>query len=88
MKIAVHLKAEVFEWTALDTSRYHQFLVAAKKEIQQKLEEVLRERWDFPDGTGKGGTSTTGNTARRILHHGGRDIVIQMLPDRFQGIIT
>ena len=88
MKIAVHLKAEVFEWTESDTSRYHQFLVAAKKEIQQKLEEVLGERWDFPDGTGKGGTSTTGNTARRILHHGGRDIVIQMLTDRFQGIMT
>ena len=88
MKIAVHLKAEVFEWTESDTNRYHQFLVAAKKEIQQKLEEVLGERWDFPDGTGKGGTSTTGNTARRILHHGGRDIVIQMLPDRFQGIMT
>ena len=62
--------------------------MAAKKEIQQKLEEVLGERWDFPDGTGKGGTSTTGNTAWRILHHGGRDIVIQMLTDRFQGIMT
>ena len=88
MKIAVHLKAEVFEWTESEASRYHKFLVAAKKEIQTKLNEVLGERWDFPDGTGKGGTSTTGNTARNILHHGGRDIVIQMLPDRFRPIMT
>ena len=88
MKIAVHLRAEVFEWTESDKSRYHQFLVAAKKEIQKKLEDVLGEKWDFPDKTGKGGTSTTGNTARNILHHGGRNIVIEMLPDRFQGVMT
>ena len=88
MKIAVHLKAEVFEWTESEASRYHKFLVATKKEIQSKLEEVLGERWDFPDGTGKGGTSTTGNTARNILHHGGREIVIQMLPSRFQPVMT
>ena len=48
---------------------------------------MLGERWDFPDGTGKGGTSTTGNTARNILHHGGREIVIEMLPDRFQEVM-
>ena len=88
MKIAVHLKAEVFEWSEADGSRYHHFLVAAKMEIQKKLEDLLGERWDFPDQTGKGGTSTIGNTARRILHHGGRDIVIQMLPDRFQEVMT
>ena len=87
MKIAVHLRAEVFDWTESKTSRYYRFLEAAKKEIQGKLEEVLGERWDFPDGTGKGGTSTTGNTARKILHNGGRDIVIQMLPDRFRDIM-
>ena len=49
---------------------------------------MLGERCDFPDGIGKGGTSTTGNTARRVLHQGGRDIVIKMLPDRFQGVMT
>ena len=89
MKIAVHLKAEVFEWTESETSRYHVFLKHAKKEIQKKLEDSIGERWDFPDATGKGGTSTTGNTARNILHHhGGRKIVIDMLPERFQGVMT
>ena len=47
--------------------------MATKKEIQKKLEEILGERWDFPYGTGKGGTSTTGN---------------KMLPGRFQPIMT
>ena len=27
--------------------------------MQKKLEEILGERWDFPDTTGKGGTPTT-----------------------------
>ena len=48
---------------------------------------MIGERWDFPGGTGKEGTSTTGNTARRILHHGGRDIIIQMLPDCFHPVM-
>ena len=88
MKIAVHLRAAVFDWSESQTSINEQFLKKAKKEIQQKIEEVIGERWDYPDGTGKGGTSTTGNTARRILHHGGRDIVIQMVPERYQQVMT
>lgn len=39
-------------------------------------EEILGERWDFPDSTGKGGRFTSGNTAWCILHFGGRDIVV------------
>ena len=41
MKIAVHLKAEVFEWTESEAFRYHEFLVATKKETQKKLKELL-----------------------------------------------
>ena len=33
---------------------------------------------------GKGGTTTTGNTAKKILFHGGRKAVIEMLPERYQ----
>ena len=88
MKIAVRLRARVYEWSEAETSHYLRFLKKAKQEIQSKLEDVLGERWDFPDGTGKGGTSTTGNTARRILHHGGREIVLEMLPERFKPAMT
>ena len=55
-----------------------------KKELQSAISDVLGEKWDFPDTTGKGGTSTTGNTARRILYHGGREVVIASFPERFQ----
>ena len=27
----------------------------------------IGEKWDFPDHSGKGGTTTTGNTARRLF---------------------
>ena len=37
-----HLKADVFEWAEPEVSRYHQFLVATKKEIQKKLEAWVR----------------------------------------------
>ena len=86
MKIAVHLRAGVFEWSESPTSINKQFLVNAKKEIQSHIDNILGERWDFPDGAGKGGTSTTGNTARRILHHG-RDIVTQLVPVNYQQIM-
>ena len=87
MKIAVCLRAEVFEWTESEGSHNHQSLRKAKREIQEKIEQMIGKRWDFPDGTGKGVTSTTANTARRSLHHGGRDIIIQMLPDCFQPVM-
>ena len=69
MKVAVHLRAEVFD--------------TAKQQIQDNIMSKIGEPWDFPDQTGKGGTSTTGNTARKILHHN-RKLVIEMLPERFQ----
>ena len=45
------------------------FLVQAKKEIQEKILNEIGVQWDFPDPTGKGGTSTTANTGRNILYH-------------------
>ena len=69
MKVAVHLRAEVFD--------------TAKQQIQDNIMSKIGEPWDFPDQTGKGGTSTTGNTARKILHHNIK-LVIEMLPERFQ----
>ena len=85
MKIAVHLRAAVFDWSESPIS-LKQFLKKAKAEIQNHIQVTLGERWDFPDGCGKGGTSTTGNTVRRLLHQG-RDLVIQMLPSNYQSIM-
>ena len=42
-----------------------------QKGNSEKAERTLGERWDFPDGTGKGGTSTT---QQAILH--GRSFIM------------
>ena len=87
MKVAVHLRAAVFDWSESPSSINKQFLKKAKLEIQAYIEEFVGEKWDIPDGTGKGGTTTTGNTARRILHHS-RDIVIRCVPENYQSIMS
>ena len=83
MKIAVHLRAAVFDWSESPTSHHKQFLVNAKKDIQKKIQDEIGVQWDFPDPTGKGGTSTTGNTARNILHHS-RQLVVEMVPAAYR----
>ena len=85
MKIIVHLRAGVHDWSESKTSLVNQFLKKAKAEVQEKLKNDFGERWDYPDATGKGGTTTTGNTARRILHQANvREAVVQMVPERYQ----
>ena len=46
----VHLRADVFDWPESPTIINKNFLVHAKKKIQLHIEEVIGERWDFPDG--------------------------------------
>ena len=88
MKIAVHLRAAVFVWSESPTSRSHQLLKKVKAEIQEKIENEIGEKWDYPGGTGNGGTTTTGNTARRLLHdEKGREIIVQMLPEKYQQVM-
>ena len=43
MKIAVHLRAGVFDWSEPPTNINKQFLVNAKKEIQSHIEEIIGE---------------------------------------------
>ena len=53
--------------------------------FKEKLQEIIEERtgiqWDKADPTGKGGTSTTGNIARRLLHDE-RNVLISVLSER------
>ena len=86
MKIAVHLRACVLDWSESPSSINKQFLVKAKSEIQAHIEELLGERWDFPEQTGKGGTTTTGNTALHLLHKG-MDVVTQLIPPHYQNVM-
>ena len=85
MKTNVHLCAEVFDWSESPKSVNREALDIAKKDIQKKILEETGVRWDFPDQAGKGGTTTTGNTARRILHNESiRNLIIEMIPEEYR----
>ena len=68
MKLSVHLSAAVFVWTESKTSRQYKFIENAKANLQKKIQANTGIRWDYVDSSGNSGTSTTGNTCRRILH--------------------
>ena len=85
MKFAVHLIAEVLDWTESPTSRSKPFLDAAKKRLQEKNARETNQKWDFPDKTGHGGTTTLGNTAR-ILLDSFQDLIVAEIPERFQPV--
>ena len=80
MKTAIHVKAGVFDWSEAPSSRNKQFLDAAKLEVQGNIFSATGIKWDYPDKAGKGGTTTTGNVARQLLHHQ-REVIISQLPD-------
>ena len=40
----------------------------AKKDLQEKLKVKTGIRWDYADGSGNNGTTTTENICRRLLH--------------------
>ena len=89
MKCAVHVKAAVFTWTETTGSYNSQFLKNAKFEIQKVIVDKCGEKWDYPDQTGKGGTTTTGKTGRRILHNKAiRDLVVGKLPEQYIEIFS
>ena len=82
MKLAVHVKAGVFNWSE-GTSHSSQFLSAAKQQLQNRIFKDLGIQWDVVDKTGRGGTTTTGNVARRLLHSG-RHVILSEIPDDFK----
>ena len=54
MKVAVHLKAGVLDWSV--SKRYQDVLTAAKHLIQNVLLEKTGLRLDFPESSGSAGT--------------------------------
>ena len=81
MKAAVHVKAGVIDWSESPSSINKQFLERAKTEIQERIKtDIHGIKWDVPDSSGKGGTSTTGNVARDLLHNSSnRGIIVTEL---------
>ncbi len=54
-------------WTESKFDRGNQFIELAKTQLKSKNQSATGEYWDFVDGTGHGGSSTTGNCARNLL---------------------
>ena len=85
MGCIVHIHAGVIEWTEAKANS-NLFLKRSKETLQQiLLLELGGIRWDFADSTGHSGNTTTGNTARRLLHCSHtRTSLINTLPQRYQ----
>ena len=65
MTIVLHRKAKVLKWN--ETVSINPTIKKVKRNLQEKILKKSGEKWDFPDHSGKGGTTTTGNTARRLF---------------------
>ena len=68
MKLIVHVEAEIFDWSEEKSSNNHAFLKQKKREKKKHNYRIsfLKKKWDQPDTTGKGGTTTQGNTVRNL----------------------
>ena len=73
------------DWSESKSSIYTCFIKEAKSEIQTQVYEHTGIKLDFPDSTGSGGTTTTGNIARRLLYNAeNRNFPIDQLPEKFK----
>lgn len=68
MKAIVHVKAGTLDWSEIPGSYNKLFVDNSKNALRSALEDSLHIKWDQPDPAGKGGTTTTGNMARLLLH--------------------
>ena len=85
MKVCVRVRARVFDWAESPLSRTKLFLKNAKKELQDNILAATGIEWDKPDPTGKGGNTTTGNNACRLLHEKkNRDVILDPITDDYK----
>ena len=57
--------------------------------MQEHIKSNLNIKWDFPDTTGKGGTTTKGNTARTLLFNKvNRDSIVNQVDHDFVPLLN
>ena len=85
MKLIYHLLAEVLDWKEGASNIYLRFPKEAKYEIQESILTKTGIKLDFPDSSGHGGTTTTGNVARRVLFQENiRKIILEHITPGFR----
>ena len=67
MKVVIRCKAMILNLSVATTSRVMEFLKRAKSQMQEHIKTQLNIKWDFPDATGKGGTTTKREHCKRAL---------------------
>ena len=88
IKLIIHEIAEIRHWSEEVSMQDAQFVKQAKRNLQDHLKLHTGIKLDFPDATGKGGTTTTGNVARRILWEPKlRELTLSLIPERRRDLV-
>ena len=83
LKLTYHEIACVSHWSEGVNMRDLSFIKQSKQLVQNHMKENTGLKVDYPDSTGKGGTTTSGNTCRRILFHKEtREMLLELVPER------
>ena len=97
IKLITHLKAgqnpnDKHFWSESKKSADLNTIKEAKHSMQKYLKEMPGGiRLDIPDGVGCGGTTTTGNVARRLMNndrHGSRDHLLNNVPEHYKEYVS
>ena len=80
MNALLRCYAGIDTWGVPNASWQKLILEKHKRLMQDIIENATSIHWDKPDPTGKGGSTTTGNTCRDLLHKH-RAVIINILPD-------
>ena len=89
VKLIIHEIAGIQHWSESVSMRNAEFVKQAKRNLQDHLKLHTGIKLDFPDATGKGGTTTTGNVARRLLWEPLiRDLALNLIPERRRDLVS
>lgn len=83
LKLCYHEIACVTHWSETVSMRDLTFIKQAKSLVQNQMKIRTGLKVAFPDSTGKGGTTTSGNVCRRLLFDKEtREILLELVPER------
>ena len=87
LKIIYCLNAGLFNWSNEQTvlGASYRFLKESKDVVRSAIRDQTGVAIDIPDATGKGGTSTSGNTIHTLLSQERNiEVLRSLVPERFQ----